>query len=285
MVAAAALAALLAGAPFASGPETASADLEEGIALYWSGEYQRTIDTLDTVCTESRRHDESVECLKYLAFSYVAVGDSQLAQSAFRKLLSSDPNHALETDLVSPKIVRQFETARTLLVDEMFDLGKAAYFAEAFEEAQVRFRSVLSLDAQHTLASEYLSLLDERLALAETAKQADVPPSTAAPPAEPAEEAIYHVNGRIIAPVLVSRVSPDYPISARRSGTEGTVVVTLVVGADGTVTEARIIRGVSPDIDREALESVRQWLYRPALMDERPVAVYSVVQLAFSLDR
>lgn len=290
MVAAVVFAALLVGTPSPPSSETSTTDLDEGIALYWSGEYQRTIDVLSTICAESRRLDESVECLKYLAFSHVAVGDDQLAQSAFRKLLTSDPNHVLEKDLVSPKIVRQFETARASLVEELFDLGKAAYFAESFEDAQAKFRAVLSLDGQHPLASEYLSLLDERIALVATAKQDEpvtspVAGSATPPPAEPVEEPIYHVTGQIVAPVLLSRVSPTYPISARRSGVEGTVVATLVVGVDGTVTDARIIRGVSPDIDRETLDAVRQWTYQPALMDERPVSVYSVVQLSFSLSR
>jgi protein TonB len=85
-------------------------------------------------------------------------------------------------------------------------------------------------------------------------------------------------------PVLISKIQPDYPSAERRAGREGTVIVTAVVGNDGAVREPKVIRSVSPALDAAAVHAVMQWRYRPALLDDREVAVYTVVRLSFDLN-
>src|SRR5690606_13368895 len=48
------------------------------------------------------------------------------------------------------------------------------------------------------------------------------------------------------------RKNLTYPKSARREGVDGTVYVQFIVGADGSISDIRTLRGVSPDCDREA---------------------------------
>ena len=268
----------------ASGSATAY-DLEEGITLYWSGQYAETIEVLTLAQQGDLRDDEKIECMKYIAFSHIAVGETDAAHEVFLKLLESDPAHVLDESMTSPKLVRQFEASRAQLVNSLFEEGKSRYFDKDYAATRRTMKRVLTLDPEHTLAQEYDRLASEQEVIIQQAAAAPTPePATEAEAPEP-EDRVYHQTGDITPPVLVSRVNPRYPASARRQGKQGTVVMTLVVDHDGTVAEARTVRSLDPLLDEAALDAVRQWRYRPARMGTRNVAVYSVVKLEFQLER
>ena len=84
-------------------------------------------------------------------------------------------------------------------------------------------------------------------------------------------------------PVAIETGAPAYPELARRAHMEGVVVLEAIIGADGSVRDVRVVRGVSPLLDPAALEAVKRWRYRPASIDGRHVAVYLKVVLTFSL--
>ena len=85
-------------------------------------------------------------------------------------------------------------------------------------------------------------------------------------------------------PVLISRVQPDYPSTERRAHREGTVIVAAVIGKDGVLRDPKVIRSVSPGLAASAIDAVLQWRYRPARLEDRDVAVHTVIRLAFDLD-
>ncbi len=68
---------------------------------------------------------------------------------------------------------------------------------------------------------------------------------------------------------------------------EGEVILLIVIGADGAVGQIEVLR--SPDqrfgFDLSAIEAVKRWRYRPALMGGRPVSVYAQVMVEFTLSR
>lgn len=75
-----------------------------------------------------------------------------------------------------------------------------------------------------------------------------------------------------------------YPRKARKQGDQGTVMVRFVVGKDGRVSEANIIRGVSPELDQEALRVVNRLpLFKPGYQDGQPASVYFTVPFRFTL--
>ncbi len=94
---------------------------------------------------------------------------------------------------------------------------------------------------------------------------------------------------RVMQPVLIesTRAVPKYPETARRARIEGTVILLITIGPDGTVGEVEVLR--APDqiwgFDLAALEAVKRWRYRPALMSGRPVSVYAQVMVEFTLSR
>jgi TonB family protein len=90
---------------------------------------------------------------------------------------------------------------------------------------------------------------------------------------------IKTVGGAVTQPKLLNRVDPRYPEGARKEKVAGQVVIQAVIGKDGTVSGASVVRPVHPDLDAAALEAVRQWRYEPAKQNGKPVAVYMTVTI------
>ena len=83
-------------------------------------------------------------------------------------------------------------------------------------------------------------------------------------------------------PVLVREVLPVYPTDARELGLEGVVFVKFAVGTDGRVKEASVQKG--PRIfHASALEAVYRFVFRPALQNDKPVAVWMTRPIRFQI--
>jgi protein TonB len=83
-------------------------------------------------------------------------------------------------------------------------------------------------------------------------------------------------------PEAVTRVPPSYPDLAREAGVDGTVMVQALVGKDGKVKDVRVVKSI-PMLDEAAKSAVRQWVFKPALSNNKPVAVWVGVPVKFSL--
>lgn len=84
----------------------------------------------------------------------------------------------------------------------------------------------------------------------------------------------------------IARVQPDYPVAAARIQEEGTVLVRVEVDADGRPADVSVARrSGSRDLDRAALDAVRQWRFRPAMRGGKAVASVAEVPVEFTLDR
>jgi TonB family protein len=83
----------------------------------------------------------------------------------------------------------------------------------------------------------------------------------------------YRVAGDVKPPKPI--YTPDPPLSLR----PGLVVVTAVVGADGRVKEATVARSQGKELDRNAIDAVRRWLFQPATLHGRPVPVKVTIEV------
>jgi protein TonB len=83
-------------------------------------------------------------------------------------------------------------------------------------------------------------------------------------------------------PEAVTRVPPVYPDMAREANVDGTVMVQALVGKDGKVRDVRVVKSI-PMLDDAAKAAVRQWVFKPALSNNKPVAVWVGVPVKFSL--
>jgi TonB family protein len=98
--------------------------------------------------------------------------------------------------------------------------------------------------------------------------------------AVPASGVALRVGGDIVEPKKIRDVKPVYPSIAAAAAVEGTVIIEAIVGVDGTVQNARVIRSI-PLLDEGALDAVRQWLYTPTRLNGRPVEVLVTISITF----
>jgi len=81
---------------------------------------------------------------------------------------------------------------------------------------------------------------------------------------------------------LGSNVPPPYPQSAKAEGKTGTVILKVVVRADGSVADVQVMRGDEP-FASAAIEAVKKWRYEPARVNGQAITVYQVVKIPFKL--
>ena len=81
-------------------------------------------------------------------------------------------------------------------------------------------------------------------------------------------------------PELLKDAVPKYPPVAWEAGLEGAVFVQFLVGSDGRVREAKVLRG--PEVFREAaIEAALRFVFRPAMQNDKPVAVRMTRRISF----
>ena len=103
--------------------------------------------------------------------------------------------------------------------------------------------------------------------------------------APPAQDALPQFGEYVYVeelPEAITKVSPEYPDIARQSSMEGTVIVQALVGKDGKVKDTKVVKSV-PVLDDAAVAAVKRWVFKPALSNNKPVAVWVAVPVKFSL--
>jgi protein TonB len=91
------------------------------------------------------------------------------------------------------------------------------------------------------------------------------------------------VGGRVQDALLIHKVIPVYPPLARQTRTSGTVRFTAIIARDGTIQNLTLVSG-HPMLVPAATEAVRQWRYRPTLLNGDPVEVIAPIDVIFTLN-
>ncbi|MGD0508131.1 MAG: energy transducer TonB [Terriglobales bacterium] len=82
--------------------------------------------------------------------------------------------------------------------------------------------------------------------------------------------------------LLVTKVPPQYPDDAKQARIQGQVVLTAVIDKNGDVENLTLVSG-HPLLAPAAIEAVKQWKYKPYLLNGQPVAVETQVTVSFQL--
>jgi protein TonB len=82
--------------------------------------------------------------------------------------------------------------------------------------------------------------------------------------------------------LLIKRVNPVYPPLARQARIQGQVVLHAVISKDGSITGLNLVSG-HPMLAPAAIDAVKQWKYKPYLLNGEPVEVDTEVQVNFTL--
>jgi protein TonB len=81
---------------------------------------------------------------------------------------------------------------------------------------------------------------------------------------------------------LILRVQPDYPSLARQVRVQGQVVLRAIISREGTIEKLQVLSG-HPMLVQAAVDAVRQWRYRPYVLNGEPVEVETEVKANFVL--
>jgi len=106
----------------------------------------------------------------------------------------------------------------------------------------------------------------------------------AAPPPPPpaAAPARIKVGGAVQAASLVKQVTPDYPSIAKTAHVSGTVTLHAIISKDGSIESLQFVSGPAL-LMASAMSAVKEWKYKPTMLNGQPVEVDTTVQVVFSL--
>ena len=104
-------------------------------------------------------------------------------------------------------------------------------------------------------------------------------------PADTAKLKAVSVSQTALAKALVNKVNPMYPLVARQQHVSGSVILHARVTETGTTSDLFPIATADPILTAAAVDAAKQWMYKPYLLNGRPVAVETVITMNFSLSR
>ena len=90
------------------------------------------------------------------------------------------------------------------------------------------------------------------------------------------------VSAKVMEGQLLTKVPPTYPVEAKKERIQGKVVLNAVVGKAGGVEELVVASGPK-ELQQSALDAVRQWTYKPFLLNGEPVDVKTTVTVTYTL--
>jgi protein TonB len=112
------------------------------------------------------------------------------------------------------------------------------------------------------------------------------PPPPPPPPPSFAEPAAgvqrIRVGGNVQSANLTTKVTPTYPPLAKQARIQGAVSFSALIGVDGKIRDLQIISG-HPLLTQSAVDAVKQWVYRPTLLNGNPVEVVTQIDVNYTL--
>jgi protein TonB len=96
-------------------------------------------------------------------------------------------------------------------------------------------------------------------------------------------DGLYHVGGGVAPPQLIYAVDPEFSDEARRAKFQGICVVTLIVDSQGNPQRVRVVSHLGMGLDQKAVDAVRQYKFKPATLQGRPVPVEVNVEVNFRI--
>ncbi len=82
-------------------------------------------------------------------------------------------------------------------------------------------------------------------------------------------------------PTPIRKVDPKYPPTLMNEHVEGEVVLYAVIRRDGSVDSIQVVRGVDEELDKNAMNALSQWKFRPAMRQGEPVELEAIVHIPF----
>ena len=269
-----------AGVPDAQGQ--AGSALERVRSLYVAAAYEEALAAMPADATGTVRRDLE----QYRALCLLALGRDAEAVSAIERLVKADPTYLPDRGDISPRMQALFADVRSKMVP---DLARATYASakQAFAEKQVvaaeaGFRRTIELidslpDADKDTLDDLRILVAGFLDLIAASPAAAAPPPV--PALDPAPSSAY-ASADYVPPVAVREELPAWsPPDAAARRTEYVGLLRVLIGSDGRVTNAAMVKTSHPTYDAAAVRAAKTWIYRPATRGGRPVTAQKDIQV------
>lgn len=94
---------------------------------------------------------------------------------------------------------------------------------------------------------------------------------------------LRQVGGGVSAPIEIYRVEPEFSEEARKAKLTGNVLVNLWVDRTGRVTHVSVLKGLGMGLDEKAIEAVKQFRFKPAMENGKPVMVEMNIDVNFQI--
>jgi hypothetical protein len=288
MLVAAAAAALLVGA---GSRAAAQGPLAEARALYAAAAYEEALSALARLDPAAKSGGEANQ---YRAFCLIALGRTADAERAIESVVSADPLFLPRSADVSPRILAMFSDVRRRILPGLarraYLDGRQAFQAKDFATATRQFDQALrvidqagktggaGMDDLQILVSGFVDLA--RAETDRSSRAAGPPPAPIPAPPAPVAPKAPTPDESFTGPVALNQDLPAWnPPTPQMGSREYAGAVKVLIGADGRVQQASLVKSVNPVYDPLVLQAARRWTYRPATRLGEPTPSEKVVTI------
>jgi TonB family protein len=173
-------------------------------------------------------------------------------------------------------------SARPADASAYLDLAKLYSELRRFDDALSMLQRATSVIQQQRVAGGTRALVGGNSGVTPVQIGAVMAQPSLPPAATASVMQAVRVGGDIPEPKKIKDVRPVYPQIAQTAGVQGIVIIEAVIATDGTVTQARVLRGQAL-LDQAAIDAVRQWRYTTTMLNGAPVEVIMTVTVNFTL--
>ncbi len=93
------------------------------------------------------------------------------------------------------------------------------------------------------------------------------------------------IEAELKPPKLIKKVIPTYPKKCKEEGIEGLVILEVTIDKKGNVVETKVLKSAHSELVKSAIEAVKQWKYKPYVIDGKPRSVKFTVTVTFKLSK
>ena len=188
-------------------------------------------------------------------------------------------NQDAQTNPNSEQFKKQMEDAQRQLQDAQIN-PNSPEFKKQTQDAQQRLQVVQTKLNGEQFKKQIVQLLAQNTMIAQ--KSVGPAPVVGASQIPHGSAQQLQVTAGVIAGNLISKVDPVYPAIAKAAHVQGAVVLHATISKTGTVEELEVVSG--PEMLRtSAMDAVRQWTYKPYLMNGQPTEVETTITVNYTL--
>lgn len=267
--------------------------------LYASARYDEALLVLNGLRPGPGAVSELKSIEQYRSLCLLALGRGEEAEAAIAAVVSADPFYLPSEAEASPRVRAAFSEVRQRKLPEIarerYAAAKATFDRKEYADSERQFRDLLRLIDDPDMGAQLTELrilvagfLDLSAAAAapppEPRKEdraAPAPPPAPARPAFPVEHVFSFEDPGVVAPVVVRQEVPRMPASIT-SQVRDRGMLELVIDEKGRVINLELKVRLHPMFDSMLLQAAKDWRYKPATLDGRPVRYRKLVQITVS---